>query len=46
MWGIFTTQSNDLAIGLPIVKLLQNDYEKYLYIIAAVQMCVINPAGK
>jgi len=45
MWGIFSTQSNDLAIGLPIVKLLQNSYEKYLYIIAAVQMCVINPAG-
>lgn len=53
LFGIFVTQSNDFALGLPIVKALypvatspdQFDYISYIYLLAPVSLAIINPIG-
>ncbi|KAI5711782.1 hypothetical protein M8J75_003100 [Diaphorina citri] len=49
LYAIFTTQTNDYALGVPIVKAL---YEKvhpeflpYLYLLAPVNLTILNPFG-
>jgi predicted permease len=49
LFGIFCTQSNDFAVGYPIISSLyaeiQPFYAEYLYVLAPIQLLVINPAG-
>ncbi|XP_071479654.1 lysosomal cholesterol signaling protein-like [Diadema antillarum] len=49
LFGIFATQSNDFALGYPIVKALyENSYPQimqYIYILAPVNLMFINPWG-
>ncbi|KAK0053996.1 integral membrane protein GPR155-like isoform X2 [Biomphalaria pfeifferi] len=49
IFGIFTTQSNDFALGYPIVQALYGkthpDFLKYLYLIAPISLVLINPIG-
>lgn len=49
MFGIFATQSNDFALGYPIIQALyQNshpDYLKYIYLIAPISVVFLNPIG-
>jgi predicted permease len=53
LYGIFTTQSNDFAIGLPIVQALYQDsdmmngfhYISYIYLVAPISLGIINPIG-
>eukprot|EP00656_Telonema_subtile_P013295 TRINITY_DN1674_c0_g1_i1.p1 TRINITY_DN1674_c0_g1~~TRINITY_DN1674_c0_g1_i1.p1 ORF type:complete len:823 (-),score=162.78 TRINITY_DN1674_c0_g1_i1:1039-3507(-) len=47
--ALFTTQSNDVAIGLPIVKAIwplseyPTNYPGYLIVISTTQVCLVNP---
>ncbi|XP_073838455.1 integral membrane protein GPR155 homolog anchor [Musca autumnalis] len=47
--GIFCTQSNDFAIGYPIVMALYHDvhpeYASYLYLMAPISLAILNPIG-
>ncbi|XP_004518954.1 integral membrane protein GPR155 [Ceratitis capitata] len=47
--SIFCTQSNDFAIGYPIVMALYKDvhpeYASYLYLMAPISLAVLNPIG-
>ncbi|KNC25712.1 hypothetical protein FF38_12876 [Lucilia cuprina] len=47
--GIFCTQSNDFAIGYPIVMALYKDihpeYASYLYLMAPISLAILNPIG-
>lgn len=49
LYGLFVTQSNDFAIGYPLfISLYQNDHPNfpdYLYVIAPLQLVLINPCG-
>ncbi|CAI8038773.1 Integral membrane protein GPR155, partial [Geodia barretti] len=53
LFGIFTTQSNDFALGLPIVQALygpvsegdQFNYASYMYLLAPISLVIINPVG-
>ncbi|XP_054266157.1 integral membrane protein GPR155 isoform X2 [Macrosteles quadrilineatus] len=49
LYAIFCTQSNDFAIGFPIVvalyKTLHPDYVSYLYLLAPVSLVILNPFG-
>lgn len=49
LYAIFCTQSNDFAIGFPIVAALYNkthpDYVSYLYLLAPVSLVILNPFG-
>jgi len=49
LYAIFCTQSNDFAIGFPIVvalyKKLHPDYVSYLYLLAPVSLVILNPFG-
>jgi predicted Kef-type K+ transport protein len=45
--AIFTSQSNDFAFGLPIVDIIyfetHPEFLKYLYVIAPINVCILNP---
>lgn len=47
--AIFTTQSNDFAIGAPIINALYDknhkDYESYLFLMAPLSLAILNPIG-
>uniref|UniRef100_A0AAR5Q468 DEP domain-containing protein n=1 Tax=Dendroctonus ponderosae TaxID=77166 RepID=A0AAR5Q468_DENPD len=47
IFAIFCTQSNDFAIGYPIVaalyKLTHPEYASYLYLVAPINLAVLNP---
>ncbi|XP_014779398.1 integral membrane protein GPR155 isoform X1 [Octopus bimaculoides] len=46
IFGIFTTCSNDFALGYPILKALYGDnsiYLKYIYLFAPISLALINP---
>uniref|UniRef100_A0A1B6MSC8 DEP domain-containing protein n=1 Tax=Graphocephala atropunctata TaxID=36148 RepID=A0A1B6MSC8_9HEMI len=49
LYAIFCTQSNDFAIGFPIVVALYKsthpDYVNYLYLLAPVSLVILNPFG-
>lgn len=54
LFGIFATQSNDFALGLPIVVALYGhasnalgnfNYTSYIYLLAPVSLVMINPIG-
>ncbi|XP_029386210.1 integral membrane protein GPR155 isoform X2 [Echeneis naucrates] len=49
LFSIFATQSNDFALGYPIVEALyQNTYPEYLqyiYLVAPVSLMLLNPIG-
>lgn len=47
--AIFCTQSNDFAIGYPIVDALYNkihpEYSAYIYLMAPISLAILNPIG-
>lgn len=47
IWSVFSTQSNDFALGLPIFQVLYQQtnpgYIYFLYIVAPVNLVVLNP---
>lgn len=47
--AIFCTQSNDFAIGAPIINALYDkqhkDYESYLFLMAPLSLAILNPIG-
>ncbi|KAF5286565.1 hypothetical protein FQA39_LY16248 [Lamprigera yunnana] len=49
IFAIFCTQSNDFAIGYPIVAALYKDshpeYASYLYLMAPISLAILNPIG-
>ncbi|PNF32094.1 Integral membrane protein GPR155 [Cryptotermes secundus] len=49
LFAIFCTQSNDFAIGYPIVGALYQkthpDYASYLYLMAPISLVILNPLG-
>ncbi|RWS28008.1 integral membrane protein GPR155-like protein [Leptotrombidium deliense] len=49
LYGIFCTQSNDFAVGYPLLISLYNkihpNFPNYVYLLAPVQLLMINPFG-
>ncbi|GAB6023980.1 hypothetical protein CHUAL_008706 [Chamberlinius hualienensis] len=49
IYAIFSTQSNDFALGYPIVAALyansHPDYANYLYLVAPISLVFLNPLG-
>ncbi|XP_064647702.1 lysosomal cholesterol signaling protein-like isoform X2 [Lineus longissimus] len=49
LYGIFATQSNDFALGYPIMLALYSEthpeYLKYIYLVAPISFCILNPIG-
>ena len=49
LYGIFVTQSNDFALGLPIVdalfKTAHPEYSDYLFLLAPISLAILNPIG-
>ncbi|XP_051987092.1 integral membrane protein GPR155-like [Xyrauchen texanus] len=49
LFAIFTTQSNDFALGYPIVDALYRnshpEYMQYIYLVAPVSLMLLNPVG-
>ncbi|XP_066542834.1 lysosomal cholesterol signaling protein isoform X2 [Hoplias malabaricus] len=49
LFSIFATQSNDFALGYPIVEALYKnthpDYLQYIYLVAPISLMVLNPIG-
>ncbi|XP_047458007.1 integral membrane protein GPR155 [Mugil cephalus] len=49
LFSIFATQSNDFALGYPIVEALYQstypDYLQYIYLVAPVSLILLNPIG-
>ncbi|XP_060589800.1 lysosomal cholesterol signaling protein-like isoform X2 [Ruditapes philippinarum] len=49
MFAIFATQSNDFALGYPILKALYSEsnpeYLQYIYLIAPISLLFLNPVG-
>ncbi|XP_061827584.1 lysosomal cholesterol signaling protein [Nerophis lumbriciformis] len=49
LFSIFATQSNDFALGFPIVKALYQstypEYLQYIYLVAPVSLMLLNPIG-
>ncbi|KAK5638085.1 hypothetical protein RI129_012380 [Pyrocoelia pectoralis] len=49
IFAIFCTQSNDFAIGYPIVAALYKDshpeYASYLYLVAPINLAILNPVA-
>ena len=47
--SIFVSQSNDFALGYPIIKALYQvsnpDYLHYVYLISPISLCFLNPIG-
>lgn len=48
LFAIFTTQSNDFALGYPILKSIYEDRPevcKFIYLLAPVNLVFLNPIG-
>ncbi|XP_017760807.1 PREDICTED: integral membrane protein GPR155 [Eufriesea mexicana] len=49
LFAIFTTQSNDFAIGYPMIHALYGkthpEYTAYLYLMAPISLAILNPIG-
>lgn len=49
LFAIFTTQSNDFAIGYPMIDALYRsthpEYAAYLYLMAPISLAILNPIG-
>ncbi|XP_052804651.1 integral membrane protein GPR155-like [Mya arenaria] len=49
LFAIFATQSNDFALGYPILKALYEDthpeYLQYIYLVAPISLIFLNPIG-
>ncbi len=49
LFAIFATQSNDFALGYPILQAVYGhshpDYPSYLYLLAPVSLVILNPIG-
>ncbi|XP_029156528.1 integral membrane protein GPR155 [Nylanderia fulva] len=49
LFAIFTTQSNDFAIGYPMINALYGkthpEYAAYLYLMAPISLAILNPIG-
>lgn len=49
LFAIFTTQSNDFAIGYPMIQALYGqthpEYAAYLYLMAPISLAILNPIG-
>jgi predicted permease len=46
IYAIFLSQSNDFALGYPIIQSLYSaDYLEYVYLIAPISLCILNPIG-
>uniref|UniRef100_A0A3B4A3A6 DEP domain-containing protein n=1 Tax=Periophthalmus magnuspinnatus TaxID=409849 RepID=A0A3B4A3A6_9GOBI len=49
LYAIFATQSNDFALGYPIVEALYRstypEYLQYIYLVAPVSLMILNPIG-
>ncbi|CAH3121098.1 unnamed protein product, partial [Porites lobata] len=49
IYGIFCSQSNDLALGYPLVKAIYQDlhpeYVNYLYLMLPISLVILNPIG-
>lgn len=49
LFGILCSQSNDLALGLPLVKAMYQDtnpeYINYLYLMIPISLVILNPIG-
>ncbi|KAJ8255396.1 hypothetical protein GJAV_G00204400 [Gymnothorax javanicus] len=49
LFSIFATQSNDFALGYPIVEALYRntypEYLQYIYLVAPVSLMILNPIG-
>ena len=48
LFAIFTTQSNDFALGYPILKSIYSDHPevcKFIYLLAPVNLVFLNPIG-
>ena len=47
VFAIFVSQSNDFALGSPIVSAVYSqthpDYIRYIYLIAPISLCILNP---
>jgi predicted permease len=47
IFAIFVSQSNDFALGYPILEAIYStshpDYLRYIYLIAPVSLCILNP---
>ncbi|PAA76941.1 hypothetical protein BOX15_Mlig000212g9, partial [Macrostomum lignano] len=43
--GIFCTQTNDFALGYPILNILFPSITRYLYLFAPISFLIINPIG-
>ena len=50
LYAIFTTQSNDFALGTPILEAIYGvkhpDFPSYLYLFAPISLVILNPIGK
>ncbi len=49
LYGIFCTQSNDFALGYPLLTSLYGtsnpQFARYLYVLAPIQLVILNPIG-
>ena len=49
LYSIFVTQSNDFALGYPILKALYGqshpEYPSYLYLLSPISLAILNPIG-
>lgn len=47
LFAIFVSQSNDFALGYPILEAVYSkthpDYLRYIYLIAPISLCILNP---
>ena len=48
MWAMFCTQTNDFAMGLPLLQAVLGEshpYVSYLYLVAPISLVILNPIG-
>ena len=49
VWAIFVTQSNDFALGLPLLRSLYStthpNYPTYIFLAAPISLVILNPIG-
>ena len=49
VWAIFATQSNDFALGLPLLKALYSNlhptFPTYIFLAAPISLVILNPIG-
>ena len=49
LFAIFSTQSNDFALGNPILQAIYSlshpDFQSYLYLLAPISLVILNPIG-